>query len=79
MVKYLIIKQHTTSQEISEIDLNKGSNLCLSGKIDTENITGSSFVEYSNFMQERYEKELNEKGEVECMVYTKTYISLKKA
>ena len=79
MVKYLIIKQRTTSQEISEIDLNKGSNLCLSGKIDTENITGSSFVEDLNFMQERYEKELNEKGEVEFMVYTKTYISLKKA
>lgn len=79
MVKYLIIKQHTTSQEISEIDLNKGSNFSYSGKIDTENITDSSFVEDLNFMQERYEKELNEKGEVEFMVYTKTYISLKKA
>ena len=72
MVKYLIIKQHTTSQEISEIDLNKGSNFSFSGKIDTENITDSSFVEDLNFMQERYEKELNAKGEVEFMVYTKT-------
>ena len=79
MVKYLIIKQHTTSQEISEIDLNKGSNFSFSGKIDTENIGDSSFVEDLNFMQDCYQKELNEKGEVEFMVYTKTYISLKKA
>ena len=47
--------------------------------LSSENITDSSFVEDLNFMQERYEKELNEKGEVEFMVYTKTYISLKKA
>ena len=79
MVKYLIIKQHTTSQEISEIDLNKGSNFSFSGKIDTENITDSSFIEDLNFIQDRYQKELNEKGEVQFMVYTKTYISLKKA
>lgn len=78
MVEYLIIKQHTTSQEISEIDLNKGSNLSFSGKIDTENLGDSSFVEDLNFIQERHHKELNEKGKVEFMVYTKTYISLKK-
>ncbi|OWP86211.1 hypothetical protein BWK60_09990 [Flavobacterium covae] len=77
MIKYLIIKQISTSQETLDFEKDKSNIFSYEGEINLENIRESSFKEELNYIQEENQKELNEKGETEFVIYTKTYVSLK--